>query len=91
MVNFKQLCMQFLDQNGVKYQELDEKAIELCNTINSEYRWVNFYLYNDEQIVCSADTYVTPETCGNFCLKTIFRMAAIIDEVYPEFAKAKFN
>lgn len=59
----------------------------LINELNSEYRWVKFYVDNDNEITASGDAIIGDDTAGAECLEIILRYINIIDEVYPRFMK----
>lgn len=63
-------------------------AIDLCNTLNREYRWVRFTLDDDGDINVVADCYMTKESAGPITYNIVSRMVNIIDDVYPRFMKA---
>ena len=73
------------------FKTREEQAILLANSLNSEYRWVKFYLDDDKDLVASLDTMVDENTCGRICLSLVRRMVNIIDEVFPEIAKARWT
>lgn len=66
------------------------KALVTCNSINCKYRWVKFYISDDYRITVSADAIIDEETCGDECMEYVIRMIRIIDEVYPEFMRARW-
>lgn len=82
--------VEFKSFNIINMVNKRQKAIDVCNKINSEYRWVKYYVDDDDAICCGADAYVTYDACGDICLNMLIRVATITNEVYPEFARAKF-
>ena len=72
-----------------KFTEAKKPAMyELCSKMNNLYRWVKFYVQEDDNTVTLADdAVIQPETCGEEVLELFLRMASIADEVYPEFMK----
>ncbi len=59
-----------------------------CNMLNKKYRWVKFYLDDDNDIIAQIDAYVDEETCGSECLNLVKRTVNIVDEGYEIIAKA---
>lgn len=99
--NLQASVLIFFDPDGsemVEFKHFDiinmsgkrDKAIEVCNTINSQYRWVKFYTDDKNNVCGGTDAYVTQSDCGDICFKMLVRMVTIVNEVYPEFARAKF-
>ena len=69
---------------------LEEKLMEMyvqLNQLNYEYRWVKFYLDEDNEVTVSGDAVVTPETAGEELFELMARYLNIIDEVYPRIMK----
>ena len=83
LVEFK--CFEIMRVVDVK-----QKAIEVCNKLNSRYRWVKYFVDDDGDVCCGADAYVTQTDCGEICMNTLIRFINITNEIYPEFAKIKF-
>lgn len=135
MSMYKKLFMQYMDENGIRYTELDEFLVKVayngdnlntitvkvsfdhdgdnlasfycfeiinmkgkesegytvCNKLNNQYRWVKFYMDDDEDIICQTDAYLDTESCGEECMYFVRQMVSITDKAFVEFAKAKFN
>ena len=72
------------------FKSNERAAIEICNVLNAEYRWVKFYIDKDKDIVASIDAVVDGDICGSLCLFLIRRMINIVDEAYPRIAKARW-
>lgn len=66
------------------------KALVTCNSLNCQYRWVKFYINDDNCITVSSDAIVDEDTCGDECMEYVIRMIRIIDSVYPQFMKARW-
>jgi len=58
------------------------------NELNSEYRWVKFYVDSEKEVTVSGDAIISPETAGEECFEILVRYVDIIDEVYPRIMKA---
>ena len=91
----------FFDQDNAPYVQLkcweiqnfknnEAAALVICNSLNAKYRWVKFYLDNDKDIVASIDAIVDMDTCGEVCLDLVRRIVSILDEAYPQIAKARW-
>ncbi len=135
MANYKQLFMNYMDAQGVKYVDKGDNVVLVtyncknirsvpvyvffdkegdalvqlycwdianfgdkmaegmiaCNTVNSEYRWVKYYVNQKNEIVCTCDAYIDEATCGSECLSLVHRVVNITDEVYPSFMRALYD
>ena len=65
-------------------------ALVACNDANSEYRWVKFYLDEDQCVTATVDAIVNERTVFDEAIKIIYRMLDIVDTVYHTFMKAKW-
>ncbi len=74
-----------------KFKNKEATALVVCNKLNSEYRWIKFYLDKDGDIVADCDAYIDHLTCGEECLNLVRRAVSIIDSAYPVIAKALFD
>lgn len=54
-----------------------------CNTLNSKYRWLKFYLDSDNDIVLQDDAILEPQSAGDECFELLLRAANITKEVRP--------
>ena len=66
------------------------KALVTCNAMNRKYRWVKFYINDNNCITVSSDAILDEETCGDECMEYVIRIIRIVDEAYPEFMKARW-
>ena len=91
----------FFDQDGdplvqlrcwsiANFKNNESAALEICNALNSEYRWVKLHLDKDKDIVATIDSVIDGDLCGELCLFLVRRMISILDEVYPRIAKARW-
>lgn len=65
------------------------KMYEVCSKMNNLYRWVKFFVdENDCTITLADDAVVDFESCGEELFELTLRMVSIGDEAYPEFMKA---
>lgn len=58
-------------------------ALLTCSELNKKYRWVKFYLDDDNEITAEDDAVIDPYTTGEECYKLLRHMVNIIDEAYP--------
>ena len=59
-----------------------------CNKMNCRFRWVKFYLDEDNDLVANADVLIDEYTAGEECAGIVTRIASIVDDAYPEFMRA---
>ena len=57
------------------------------NELNYEYRWVKFYIDDDNEITVSGDAIVDPDSAGEELFEMLARYMKIIDDVYPALMK----
>lgn len=62
--------------------------LECCNSLNAKYRWVKFFIDDEDDITADADAIVDLDTVGAECIQMVKRMVNIIDESYPLLMKA---
>ena len=135
MADYKQLFIQHMIQEGIKYSEVNDRAVKVVysgdnlqtikiivifdedgdplvsvrcweianfkdklaegyiatNKLNSEYRWVKYYLDKDYDVVAAIDAYVDEHTCGSECMSLVRRTVNIIDDSYPVFMRALYS
>ncbi len=70
-----------------------EKMYELCNQLNSQYRWVKFYVDDsDNTITADMDCVIQLDTCGSEIHHCIRVMLTICDDkAYPAIMKAIYS
>lgn len=59
-----------------------------CNKANCRFRWVKFYLDEDNDLVANADVLIDEYTVGEECAGIVSRIASIIDDAYGDFMRA---
>lgn len=59
-----------------------------ANELNNEYRWLRFYIDEDNEATAAIDAVIDTSTVGEVCYELMIRMLNIVDDVYPEFMKA---
>ena len=82
--------VQFKCWNIANFKTNREKGIDVCNQLNHEYRWVRFYIDNDNDVVADIDAVIDEDTCGDVCFSLVGRVVSIVDEAYPTIAKARW-
>ena len=66
---------------------IDKKLqlLEDINNCNKQYRWVKYYIDDDNDVNLQIDAVISPETSGEVIVELISRTVSIIDETYPVF------
>lgn len=67
--------------------EKTSKMLLTLNECNHKFRWVKFYLDEDNDIIADADVIFDEQNVGEACLEIIMRTASIIDDAYPDLMK----
>ena len=71
---------------------LDDERLQngliICNELNRKNKWVKFCLDSDNDLLCKIDLFVKEGSCGEECICLARRMAALIDDHYPEIRQA---
>ena len=60
-------------------------ALVTLNKVNSNYRWVKFFLRDDNKLCADCDAMVFPGTVGQECFHSAGRMSNIIEHAIKEF------
>ncbi len=71
-------------------QEQFAKGLIACNTCNAKYRWVKFYIEDDNHICVRSDAILDTQTCGEECFDMIQLIVGIVDDAYPVFMKTRW-
>lgn len=68
---------------------IDKKfqVMELINQLNTNYRWVKFFVNKEENVNVQMDAVISKETSGKIVVELMSRAFKIIDEVYPQFMR----
>ncbi|MCQ2444046.1 MAG: YbjN domain-containing protein [Mailhella sp.] len=56
---------------------------ECCSVLNERYRWVKFYLDEDDDIVTEIVIPLPPDGTGRFCMDMMLELRDITDHAYP--------
>ena len=70
----------------VKVEKLMDMYV-LLNQLNYEYRWVTFYLDQDNEVTLSGDAVVDVATAGAELKQLCGRFLSIIEDIYPRLMK----
>lgn len=81
---------QFVCWNIASFKNNADVATKLCNKLNAQYRWVKFYVDDDNDVIASIDAEFNKSTCGEVSLSMVRHLVNIIDEAYPQIAKARW-
>lgn len=65
-----------------------DTMLRAINAANVNYRWLTFFLDNDNDIVASGDAILAPNVVGDTCYELLNRTLSICDEAYTTFMKA---
>ena len=86
-------CRAWIKCYDLGHFEGDKYAAGLlaCNNANKQYRWVRFYMDGDNDVVAAMDAIVSSETVFDEMIELIVRMLQIIDDLYPEFMRARWG
>lgn len=64
------------------------QALITCNRCNKRFRWVKFYIDDDNDLIVEADGIIDEMTVGEECIELLFRTVSILDDSYGDFMKA---
>ena len=67
--------------------EKTAKMLLILNDCNHKFRWVKFYLDDDNDVIANGDAMFDEQNAGAACIELIMRTASIIDDAYPEIMK----
>ncbi len=94
----KETTCVFADDDGhylslyMIYERISEdkfaEALVACNDLNRQYKWVSYYIDDDNDIVIKNNAILTPETAGEVAFELLVRMITIADEAKPTLMKA---
>ncbi len=63
------------------------EAYVLLNELNANYRWVKYYLSQENTVTVSGDAVLDETSVADECEEILFRYLNIIDESYPKLMK----
>ena len=81
----------FTIRSGVILSVSDEKRarmLEVINDVNYSYRWVRFYIDDENDLIMQCDVDLASSSTELSSL-AIYRAATVLDEAYPIFMRAQ--
>ena len=72
-------------------KEKTAAALVACNNANIDYRWVRFYLDDDNDVVAAADAVVDEFTSYDEIMEMVFKISGIVNKVYESFMQARWT
>ncbi|SCW45668.1 Putative sensory transduction regulator [Ruminococcaceae bacterium YRB3002] len=67
------------------------QAVLMCNLLNAQYRWVKFYVSEENDFIVEADAILDPSSAGEEVFEMAIRNAHIIKDARPHIMKAIFG
>lgn len=67
--------------------ERTSKLLLTLNECNHKFRWVKFYLDEDNDIIADADVIFTELNAGPAVIEVVMRTASIVDDAYADIMK----
>ena len=71
---------------GVPAEKMAQLLFAL-NECNHRFRWVKFYLDEDNDIIADTDLIFTEQNAGEACFELVMRTASIVDDAYSTIMK----
>lgn len=69
-----------------------EEMYEILNELNCEYRWVTFFIDEDNDVNVKGDIFrITYNTASSICIDFAFRIMSIINDALPEIMKTRWS
>ena len=65
--------------------------LNLLNALMDEYRWLRFYLDEDNEVTAAIDAVITVATAAPIAKELMLRTLNIVDDVYPRIMKALWS
>ena len=73
------------------YERIPEEKVAdvifLCNELNAVYKWVTFYVDNDNDLVMHDDAIVSADIAADVCFELLVRMLKIVEDLKPRIMK----
>ncbi len=69
----------------------DEKVADVifaCNSFNSDYKWVKFYVDRDNDLVLQDDAILSVDDPGEEAFELLIRMVKLSEDLKPQIMKA---
>ena len=71
-------------------KEKTAAALIACNNANKKYRWIRFYLDEENEVIAEADAVVSEASVFDETVALIICMSKNVDSVYPSFMQARW-
>ena len=68
-----------------------QAGYEAMNEVNNTYKWVKFYLDDDDDVTAKSDLIVDLNSCGEEILDRVLRMVWVSDEAYGTIMAARWK
>ena len=68
--------------------EKTARMLLTLNDCNHKFRWVKFYLDEDNDVIVNGDVLFDEQNAGDACIGLIMRTASIVDDAYPDIMKS---
>ncbi len=65
--------------------------LNILNALMDEYRWLRFYLDEDNEVTAAVDAVITVASAGPVGKELMLRTLNIVDDVYPRIMKALWS
>ena len=63
----------------------------VCNSLNAKYKWLKFYIDEDNDIMVEDDAILTVATAAEECFELLMRRLNIMNESKPEVMRAIYS
>ena len=64
--------------------EKTAKLLLTLNECNHKFRWIKFYLDDDNDVIADGDVLFDEQNVGAACIEIVMRTASIIDDAYSD-------
>ena len=72
------------------FKSNEAAGLAVCNDLNLQFRWVKFFLDKDKDVVATLDAMLDDNSSGAECVSLLMRIVNIVDDAYPQIAKARW-
>lgn len=78
-------CTMYL-WNVIVFEESDrDEVVEICNTLNNDYRFVRWYVMDDDTVNAQIDDiFRTGDGCGESIVETLSMLVRVVEAGYPQ-------
>jgi hypothetical protein len=82
--------MQFRCWEIESFKNNEAAGLAVCNDLNLQFRWVKFFLDKDKDVIATLDAMLDDNSSGAECVSLMMRIVNIVDDAYPQIAKARW-